>query len=149
VTLACGSACCGGGQVCSFQKCVTPGSPCIDSSDCKPSEVCDYALGDNDAGVVPDSGSCQGGALTKSGKCMPKPPICAPDGGTDGGGPVDCLEKCEYHGVGTFAPQLKFAWGGQITAPFGTDVMMAPIVVELDDDNCDGKVNEKDRKSVV
>ena len=149
VALACGNACCGGGQLCSFQKCVTPGGPCVDSSDCKVDEVCDYALGDNDAGVVPDSGSCQGGATTKTGRCMPKPPICAPDAGADGGGPVDCLEKCEYHGGGTFAPQLKYAWGGQITSPFGTDVMMAPIVVELDDDNCDGKVNENDIPEIL
>ncbi len=82
--LACGGECCGGGQVCSFQKCVTPGGPCIDSTDCKPNEVCDYSLGSNDGGVA--EAGCQGGVIPKNGKCLAKPPVCAGDGGTDGGG---------------------------------------------------------------
>jgi hypothetical protein len=145
--LACGASCCGGGQVCSFQKCVTPGGPCLDSTDCKPNEVCDYSLGSNDGGVVPEAG-CQGGFVPKNGRCLPRPPTCAPDAGSDGGA-LDCIEKCEVKGSGVFQPVLKYAWGGQITAPFSTDVMMAPIVIELDDDNCDGKVNENDIPEIV
>jgi hypothetical protein len=59
------------------------------------------------------------------------------------------LEKCEYRTSGTFQPTLKFAWGGQVTAPFSTDVMMAPVVIQLDDDNCDGKINENDIPEIV
>jgi hypothetical protein len=44
---------------------------------------------------------------------------------------------------------LKFAWGGQIVAPYSTDVMMAPIVLELDDDDCDGKVTGKDIPEII
>jgi FG-GAP-like repeat len=44
---------------------------------------------------------------------------------------------------------LKYAWGGQVTAPNATDVMMAPIVIQLDDDNCDGKINENDIPEIV
>src|SRR5262249_40575706 len=43
----------------------------------------------------------------------------------------------------------KYAWGGQLTSPFATDVMMTPIVIELDDDDCDGKVTEKDIPEIV
>ncbi len=145
---ACGDNCCGAAQVCSFQQCVTPGGPCVDSSDCGPNQYCDYALGDNDAGAGGDA-SCPSGAVQKKGRCLPKPPICAPDAGAPDGGPLSCLEQCEYHGSGTFAPQLKFSWGGQVTPPYATDVMMTPIVIELDDDNCDGKVNEKDIPEIV
>ena len=145
--LACGSSCCGGGQVCSFQKCVTPGGPCIDSSDCGPNEVCDYSLGNNDGGVA-DAG-CQGGFVPKNGRCLPRPPLCAPDGGAGDGGVSDCIEKCEFKGSGLFKPVLKYAWGGQITPPTSSDVMMAPIVVQLDDDNCDGKINENDIPEIV
>jgi hypothetical protein len=44
---------------------------------------------------------------------------------------------------------LKAAWGGQVAPPYGTDVMMSPIVAQLDDDNCDGKVNEKDIPEII
>jgi hypothetical protein len=36
-----------------------------------------------------------------------------------------------------------------VTPPYSSDIMMAPIVVQLDDDNCDGKVNEKDIPEIV
>jgi len=146
--LACGDACCGTGDVCSFQKCVTPGVPCHDSTDCSGSEYCEYSLGDNaDAG--PADASCMGGAAELDGKCLPRPPTCAADAGTPDAGALDCLEQCEFHPTGTFSPALKVAWGGQITAPYATDVMMAPIVVQLDDDDCDGKVTEKDIPEIL
>jgi len=145
---ACGAACCGGGQVCSFEKCVTPGGPCTDSKDCAPNEYCDYTLGDGGADAGPLEAGCTSGVTFETGRCMPMPPICAADAGTSDGG-LNCLEQCEYHGAATFNPVLKYAWGGQLTTPFSTDVMMAPIVVELDDDNCDGKVDEQDIPEIV
>ena len=145
---ACGAQCCGGGEVCAFQKCVTPGGPCLDSTDCAPSEYCDYSLGDGGTDAGPLEAGCNSGVTFENGRCLPKPPICAPDAGTGDGG-IDCLEACEYHGSATFSPVLKYAWGGQVTTPFSTDVMMTPIVVELDDDNCDGKVNEQDIPEIV
>ncbi len=145
---ACGASCCTGGEVCSFQKCVTPGGPCVDSKDCKPSEYCDYSLGDGGADAGPLEAGCTSGVTFETGRCLPTPPICAADAGAGDGG-ISCLEQCEYHGSGTFAPQLKYAWGGQVSTPFSTDVMMTPIVVELDDDDCDGKVTEKDIPEIV
>ena len=145
---ACGASCCGGGQVCSFQKCVTPGGPCVDSKDCASNEYCDYSLGDGGADAGPLEAGCTSGVTFETGRCLPTPPICAPDAGAADGG-INCLEQCEYHGSGQFAPQLKYTWGGQVTTPFSTDVMMTPIVIELDDDNCDGKINEQDIPEIV
>ena len=145
---ACGASCCTSGEVCSFQKCVTPGGPCVDSKDCKPSEYCDYSLGDGGADAGPLEAGCTSGVTFETGRCLPTPPICAPDAGAGDAG-ISCLEQCEYHGSGTFAPQLKYAWGGQVSTPFSTDVMMTPIVVELDDDDCDGKITEKDIPEIV
>ncbi len=148
-SLACGAVCCAAAQVCSFQACVTPGAVCVDSSDCAAGQYCEHSLGDDaDAGAPDaggDAGACVGGAVSQSGRCLPAPPICAADAGAPDGGALTCLETCEYHPPTTaFAPVLSYAWGGEITSPFSSDVMMAPIVLPLEDSNCDGKVNERD-----
>ena len=151
---ACGSACCTAGQVCSFQACVTPGATCVDSSDCAAGQYCEYSLGSpGDAGVAeagPDASACVGGAAQLTGRCLPSPPVCASDAGVPDAGALTCLEQCEYHPpTGTFAPALAYAWGGDITSPFSSDVMMAPIVLLLEDTNCDGKVNERDIPDIL
>jgi hypothetical protein len=148
VERACGDACCGGSQICSFQKCVTPGGPCIESSDCAPNEYCDPSLGSNDGGAPLEAG-CSGGKAPPQGRCLPKPPICSGDGGTDGG-TGSCLDKCEYVPPTTkFDPVVKYAWGGNVTPPYASDVMMAPIVTQLDDDDCDGKITGEDIPDIV
>lgn len=150
---ACGDVCCGGGQVCSFQKCVVPGAVCHDSSDCALNEYCEFTLGTaTDGGVVDGGGDASCVAIAdRTGKCLPRPPTCAPDAGaTTDGGAITCLEKCEVRPPATtFTPVQKFAWGGEIVAPFSTDVMMAPIVIQLDDDDCDGKVTDRDIPEIV
>ncbi len=159
---ACGATCCAGGEVCAFQACVTPGATCIDSTQCGAGQYCDYALGGvADAGTAdasaydtgigdaaaPVVAACTGGPLT--GRCMPSPPLCA-DAGVPEAGPITCLEACEYHPPATtFAPRLEYAWGGEITAPFSSDVIMAPIVLPLEDTNCDGLVNAQDLPDIV
>jgi hypothetical protein len=53
--------------------------------------------------------------------------------------------KCEVKPtVDDFKPVLKYAWGGVTTPPYDTDVMMTPVVIQLDDDNCDGKIDGRD-----
>jgi len=150
VDRACGDSCCGGQQICSFQKCVTPGNVCTDSTDCAPGEYCEPSLGGSDAGAAPEAG-CMGGKPVAQGRCLPKPPICAPDAGAQNdGGAISCLDPCEYKPPpNTFDPVVKYSWGGQTTPPYSTDVMMAPIVVQLDDDNCDGKVTADDIPEIV
>lgn len=152
VDRACGDVCCAGGQVCSFQKCVTPGVECADSSDCAASEYCERSLGEPSDAGPPDSGaSCMGGAAQQTGQCLPRPPTC-PEGQPDPkpGEPLTCLAECQYKPPATmFSPELKYAWGGQLVPPYSTDVMMTPIVIELDDDDCDGKVTAKDIPEIV
>jgi hypothetical protein len=151
VALACGDVCCQSAQVCSFQKCETPGDTCAGSDECAPDEYCEYALGeDSDAGA-PDGGSCVGGATAQSGKCLPKPPKC-PDGQPQPGPgePLTCLAECQYKpAANMFLPVLKYAWGGQLVAPYSTDIMMTPIVIQLDDDDCDGKITSKDIPEII
>ncbi len=145
--LACGMTCCAAGDVCSFQMCATPGMECVDSDECGADQYCEFSLGDSgsdggvDGGDAGDGGTCQGGVTLPTGRCLPKPPQCAP--GQEPGDPLDCIQECEYKPPpGTFAPQLKHHWDkGQI--------MMSPIVVQLDDDNCDGKVDDKDIPEIL
>ena len=90
---------------------------------------------------------CQGGAATQTGKCLPKPPVCAQ--GQDPGDPITCLASCEYKPpTDDFSVVLEHAWGGNAVGT-PNDVMMAPIVIQLDDDNCDGKVNQNDIPEIV
>ena len=146
-TQACDDRCCGAGEVCSFKTCVAPGAVCHDVSDCGGGEYCEFSLGETRPGGVLDAG-CVATNL-RTGRCLPRPPECAPDAGGAGAG-VTCLERCEYRpAVSSFALEPKFAWGGQTTSPTATDVMMAPIVIQLDDDDCDGKVTERDIPEIL
>ncbi len=137
----CGSACCAAGDVCSFQKCVTPGATCVDASECPQGQYCDYSLGT--PGQASDGGTCNGGVSLATGRCLPQPPAC-PSGQTPTPGqPITCLPTCEYHPpTAAFSPVLKYSWANG-------DIMMAPIVIELDDDNCDGVVDQRDIPEIV
>lgn len=150
---ACGDVCCGSGAVCSFQKCAVPGAVCHDSSECGAGQYCELTLGTTTDGGVLEAGAGDASCFAtkeQTGRCLPRPPECAPDAGSTSDGGLTCLEACEYRPpTPTFTPTLKLGWGGQLTAPFATDVMMAPIVIELDDDDCDGKVTERDIPEIV
>lgn len=136
---ACGTACCGDSEVCAFQQCVAPGAVCIDSDECADGEYCDYSLGE--PGQTPDAGSCTGGVSLATGRCLGKPPLCGPD--EDPGDPITCLAECEYRPpTAEFNPSLKYHWDGG-------NIMMTPIVIQLDDDNCDGKVDAKDIPEIL
>ncbi|MBX3182359.1 MAG: VCBS repeat-containing protein [Polyangiaceae bacterium] len=148
---ACGNVCCGGGEVCSFQTCEVPKGTCVDSDDCGANEYCEYSLGEPasspDAGATPDGGApaCVEGATPATGRCLTRPPTCA--NGEEPGDPIQCLQACEYRPpVGEFNPTLKHTWEG--THEDG-QIMMAPIVIQLDDDNCDGKVDAKDIPEIL
>ncbi|MBL9102021.1 MAG: hypothetical protein JNL82_13740 [Myxococcales bacterium] len=134
---ACGDVCCDDGDFCSFNTCVTPGSVCIDASACADDEYCEYSLGEPEM----PGGMCAGGVTPATGKCLPAPPECMD--GEDPGDPPTCLAKCEYIPVaGPFEPEVKHHWDK------GT-VMMAPIVIQLDDDSCDEAIDERDIPEIV
>jgi hypothetical protein len=144
--LACGTQCCGAGQACSFGACVDPGIDCVESSDCPDGEYCEQSLG---APVPPPDPMCTGGEPIQSGKCLPSPPVC-PDGQLPDPSAPTCVAACEVvPAFPSFDLTLKHAWGGQTTSPFATDVMMTPIVINLDDDDCDGKITERDVPEIV
>jgi len=134
----CDEVCCGDGDVCSFQECVTPGAECVDASECADNEYCEYSLGEpGDEG----KGKCGGGVSLATGRCLPEPPECEA-GEVPEGDDIDCLPECEVIPKPSFAPELKYHWDGG-------DSMMAPIILQLDDDNCDDEVDERDIPEIV
>ncbi len=149
--VACDGKCCAVGDVCNFQKCEAPGATCVDATDCAAGHYCDYALGPPaaaDAGPAGDGGMCHAGSMPQTGKCLSLPPTCAPKQGP--GNPITCLPSCQYKPPSPdFSIVQKYYWGQQTTPPYATDVMMAPIVINLDDDNCDGKVDQNDIPEIV
>jgi hypothetical protein len=133
----CAGVCCGGGEVCSFAECVVPGADCIDASECPDGAYCEYSLGE--PGGAMDQ--CQGTTIA-TGKCLPSPPDCPPGEEPGPNDELTCLPSCKYYPDTSFAPELKFQ-----TADY--DVMMSPVVIQLDDDNCDGVVDERDIPEIV
>ena len=134
----CDGVCCGDGDVCSFLECVTPGADCIDASECAEGEYCEYSLGDPEE---KNGGKCPGGASLATGQCLPSPPEC-PAGVVPEGDDIDCLPECEVVPDPSFNPEVKYHWDGG-------NPMMAPIVVQLDDDNCDEDIDERDLPEIV
>ncbi|MCA9653766.1 MAG: VCBS repeat-containing protein [Myxococcales bacterium] len=140
VAQACDGVCCGDTEVCSFQQCVVPGDECVDASECPDEHYCEYSLGEpGDGGGM---GMCQGGASLATGKCLPEPPECPPGVEPTEGEEIDCLPQCEVIPETSFDPVLKYHWD------LGNS-MMAPVVVQLDDDNCDDTVDERDLPEIV
>jgi hypothetical protein len=134
---ACQDACCSADQVCSFGQCETPGAACLDAGECADGEYCEYSLGDP---VLPGDPMCMGGVSLQEGKCLPEPPKCME--GEPPMEPLTCLPDCQYVPQASFSPVVKYHW-------MGHDIMMSPIVIQLDDDNCDGVVDERDIPEIV
>jgi hypothetical protein len=140
----CGTTCCDAATVCAFGECVTPGEICFDDAECSGDTFCDFSLGEGGEGGA--GAGCPGGSTAPEGKCMPRPPIC-PDG-TEPGDPPSCVASCEYHPeIAEFAPELKYFWGNPDDPTH--NVMMTPIVIQLDDDDCDGAITERDIPEIV
>lgn len=142
---ACGSLCCGDGSVCSFGACVTPGKTCLEPAECAANEICDLSLGKKPTAPGP---MCSGGTSLPEGRCIPRAPQCAAGQSPDPAA-LTCVSSCEFKPPTIpFTPTVAYAWGGDV-AGHSTDVMMAPIVVQLDDDDCDGTITNRDLPEIV
>jgi hypothetical protein len=160
VDSVCGASCCAAGDVCSFDQCITPGNVCRDASECAANELCDLSVGNSSGDGAGGNGGASGagggepltctGATITEGRCLPRPPTCADDAPPIPGGPITCVEACQFKPPSIpIQPSLLYAWGGETVAPFSTDIMATPIVAQLDDDDCDGKVTERDIPEIV
>ncbi len=140
---ACGAVCCGGAEICSFLRCVLPGAACRDSSDCSGSNFCDLSRAQ--AGAI-DAGVCV--SSPTSGQCVAEPPVCPPDAGAASG--RSCVESCRFmRPPGQLNPVVSYSWGNPSAAGTPDDVMMAPIVAQLNDDDCDGRITSQDQPDIV
>ena len=136
--------------MCFFSQCVTPGAACQTSDQCPTGDYCEPALGGGeDAGAFPpDSGCTQ---LATSGRCLPIPPTCPDDAGTEPDGGA-CLESCEYHpsGNGPLSAKTKWQWGPTaVVSPGDTDIWSTPTVGRMYATNCDGKIDSFDSPVIV
>ena len=142
---ACGSVCCKQGAICAVGACVVPGKTCLDASECASTELCDLSLGKKAPAA---GGQCASATSPSEGKCLPRPPQCA-SGQTPTPENPTCVQKCEFKPAAIpFTPTVAYTWGGDV-AGLTTDVMMAPIVVQLDDDDCDGTITNRDLPEIV
>ena len=140
---ACDGVCCGGAQVCSFGSCVDIGATCAGVEDCGGAAYCELALGEPAA---------RGEVTSRSGRCLPRPPACPAGTEPDPEDP-ECITEC------SFAPDsaaldlgLRYAWGsydGDPAEPNLDDVRNSPIVINLDDDDCDGAITARDIPEIV
>jgi hypothetical protein len=139
----CGGACCAGGQECLENRCVTEcadeGQRCGADGElcCAASQAC---LGQ---ACVPLGATC-----TVTEECGIED-ICEPVLGRCV--PRSAVEVCEYRPpVGVFAPTVACRWQPPAEfRPSSDDVVMAPAVANLTDDNGDGLTDTRDVPDIV
>ncbi|MDX9721029.1 MAG: hypothetical protein RBU37_09780 [Myxococcota bacterium] len=104
-------------------ECCEADEICFVDSCARPGDVCmeDYQC--------PEDSYCEG----TIGRCLP----------------IAALPPCTYVPVEDFAPQVEWEWTGSAIEPTYVQVMMAPMVANLTDDNGDGVVDQNDIPDVV
>jgi hypothetical protein len=132
----CGTICCGDTEVCSFGLCVAPGAECENSEDCPVGEYCE--LGGE--GQQPAPG-CLGGEILV-GNCLPEPPVCQGGEQPGPGGLPTCVDVCEAE---LESSDLSTVLEHEVEGPGYT----APVVMQLDDDDCDGFVTARDVPEII
>jgi len=141
---SCGDVCCGAVQICSFGACVDIGEECFGEEDCASDAYCEPSLGD-------DPAMC-GELAVSSGRCLPRPPAC-PDGTLPDPADPTCIAECSFTPPsGELAVEQAYAWGtfdGDRGPPNVDDVRNSPIVINLDDDDCDERITARDIPEVV
>jgi hypothetical protein len=147
----CGGACCVGDEVCYAGTCCRPdgicGSECCTADQACVFDACHRDCGDRDP-CGPEETCCTGDEVCYDGACITPgdpctDPLDCPEGQYCDMDIGRCLPKhetttCEYRPpVGEFSPTQDWSWAGG-------DVMMAPAIGNLTDDNGDGAVDETD-----
>jgi hypothetical protein len=169
----CGGACCGAGEFCDQNQVCCAFAEACGTSCCGAGEVCEGAVchldcGDASLRCADAAGvevCCAAGQVCSFGTCFTPTTSCAdfidcPDGqycepsvmnGT-------CLpqpsgEECQQAPTGaSLLPDLLWAWpssAGSIAESTSVQVMMSPMVANLNDDNGDGRVDTGDIPDVV
>jgi hypothetical protein len=165
---ACGASCCGGGEVCGTDRACCPRESLCGTVCCGAGEVCDQALCRIDCGETTrcrgDDGvdvCCEAGEVCASGQCFRAERECRDFIDCEIGEYCEpalgrCLpqptgEECVARSTGgEVRPTLRWHWDGTgAQLPQYNQVMMAPMVASLNDDDGDGDADESDVPDVV
>jgi len=140
----CGGLCCGADQRCVADSCVLDcaegHAPCgsgVDAVCCGMGDVCYLGACTVPGAACTSTRDCATGEYCESsiGACLPR---------ATGG------DACEYRPpVGPLALAVEWAWYGSTVLPAYNQIMMAPMVANLDDDNGDGLIDEHDIPDVL
>ncbi len=126
-----GCDCCEGFELCWQEQCVDAGSTCQGPADCQAHQICDFTL----EGRLLEASSDGGPAcMPPYGRCVPAPEA------------ADCTLS-----PATAPPAFEplAAWG-DAAAPFAENsIVGAPVVLPLDDDNCDDHVDRYDGAEII
>jgi len=133
--------CCEDGQVCENERCLVDcGAQQRCGRDlelcCQVGEIC-YGFS-----CTSPRGTCQ------SQSDCPPGQVCEVDLGVclDAEVVGDCIYRPP---VGVFDPQEEWQWSGSTVEPDFNQIMMAPVVANLTDDNDDGRVDQNDIPDIV
>ncbi len=141
----CGGVCCGGDSECVADRCILTceddESPCgegVEAACCAASDVCYLGACTTPGASCTGTRDCDEGEYCEPtvGRCLPR--------STSG-------EECEYRPTfDEFTIDEEWSWTGDATVLPGHDqVMMAPMVANLTDDDGDGDIDQDDIPDVV
>lgn len=136
--VVCGSTCCTNSEVCWFDSCVAPGASCESSSDCAENETCSY----DRATATVDTNVC---VEPLEGACMPTVGECF-DAAVPG-----CRPRCELDNLAVNASPTAPAmqWGDPAALDAADSVLSPPVMIQLDDDDCNEVVDWRDAPDLL
>lgn len=139
----CGTECCGAGQACFANACVTPGDECASAADCEDGEYCELGLG-----TMPPPDPMMACTSVPSGRCLMSPPSCDEPGAGVGCVRNDCQFMPE---VGELDAVVQWRWDPTTATEFNdrVDVWSTPVVGRIYDTNCDGRVDTLDPSAII
>ena len=163
---------CAAGEICDYDVLPTPSvddagvADAHDASDASDASDATDGADARDAGDASDTGDARDAGAGdvsdasdasvplackphRDGHCIARPPTCGPSDPPPSSSATKCVGACPAALAKKLTPTLTRAWGGSLAAPYADDVELTPVVTQLDDDDCDGVVDERDRPDVV